>query len=193
MGRAWAVMERVDAPDYDEPDKNYMTRWRVVSVPWFGLYVHRLDKPDPRPTLHDHPWAFLSLVLRGGYTEDVGIRPQGCDDCPVTGRWARSWRQGSFHRMRKADAHAITALRRSPTWTLLLVGRRHQPEPSWGYWDDQGWTPFDEHPHAAEFVAAEAARRRIGPDAGTRRSPERQRAPRFVAVLRRIAARRGYR
>jgi hypothetical protein len=189
MGQAWAVMERVDAPDYDEPDENYMTRWRVVSVPWFGLYVHRLNKPDPRPTLHDHPWPFLSLVLRGGYTEDVGIRPPGCDDCPVSGRRARSWRRGSIHRMRRTDAHAITELRRSPTWTLLLVGRRHRHEPSWGYWDEDGWTPFDEHPHAADFAAAEEARRRTAASAGE----ERQGRPRFVAILRKISARRGYR
>lgn len=166
--RAWAFMERVDAPDYDEPHENYMTRWRVISVPWFGLYIHRLSKPDPRPTLHDHPWPFLSLVLRGGYTEDLGTRAGGAGPSraggtdapsPVTGRRQRAWRRGSIHRMRKTDAHTITRLHRSPTWTLVLVGRRH-PEPSWGYWDTNGWTRWDQHPHAADFAAAEATRRR---------------------------------
>jgi hypothetical protein len=154
-------MERVDAPDYDQPHENYMTRWRVIAVPWFGLYVHRLDKPDPRPTLHDHPWPFLSLILRGGYTEEVGVRSEGESSSPVVGRRSRSWRHGSSHRLRKSDAHTITGLRRTPTWTLVLVGRRARPEPSWGYWDEEGWIPFDRHPHAADFAAAEAARRRI--------------------------------
>jgi len=182
-------MERVDAPDYDEPEENYMTRWRVLSAPWFGLYLHRIDKPDPRPTLHDHPWPFLSLILRGGYTEDVGLRPPGRETSPVTGRRSRSWRQGSIHRMRKSDAHTITGLRRSPTWTLLLVGRRQPSEPSWGYWDREGWTPFDQHPHAADFAAAEAARRQARqstPDTD-RRGRRRRRGLRAIAVATRKA------
>src|SRR3954449_5709224 len=64
----WAFMERFEVPDYDG-DGNYLTRLRIVQTPWFGVYLHRFDGPDPRPTLHDHPWPFLSFVLRGGYTE----------------------------------------------------------------------------------------------------------------------------
>lgn len=157
MSRAWALLEKVDAPDYDEPDTNYMTRWRVISTPWLGVYIHRLNKPDPRPTLHDHPWPFLSLVLRGGYCEEFAA---GSSDraSPVAERRERSWPAGSVHRMRKTDAHTITSLRRSPTWTLVLAGRRRS-DPSWGYRDESGWTPWDEHPHAAEFAAALATRR----------------------------------
>lgn len=184
MTRHWALMERVDAPDYDEPEQNYMTRWRVIAAPWFGLYVHRLAKPDPRPTLHDHPWPFISFVLRGGYTEDVGTRPDAERSSPVTGRRTRSWRPGSCHLMRKDDAHAITALRRSPTWTVLLVGKRQRPEPSWGYWDDDGWTAWDRHRHAADFAAAEAARRQSRSDASPRhRSWYRRGVSALVAAL----------
>jgi hypothetical protein len=167
MSRAWALLERVDAPDYDEPDENYMTRWRVFSTPWLGLYIHRLDKPDPRPTLHDHPWPFLSLVMRGGYREDFAAC-SGCDRAsPAVRRRTRSWPPGSVHRMRKTDTHTITSLRRSPTWTLVLVGRRH-PEPSWGYREDTGWTPWDEHPHATEFANALAQRQRASSQAEVR-------------------------
>lgn len=155
MSRAWALLDRVDAPSIDDPNENHMTRWRIVATPWFGLYIHRIATPDPRPTLHDHPWPFISLILRGGYIEDFGIRDHKAG--PLTGITTRSWRAGSIHRMRKTDAHVITRLHRSLTWTLLVVGRR-RPEPSWGYWDYDGWTPFDEHPHALEFAEATAAR-----------------------------------
>lgn len=64
----WAFMQRFEIPNYDS-EGNYLTRWRVVQTPWFGIYVHRFDGPDPRPTLHDHPWNFQSLVLVGGYVE----------------------------------------------------------------------------------------------------------------------------
>lgn len=33
--------------------------------------VHRILTPDATPFLHDHPFGYLSLVVRGGYTEQV--------------------------------------------------------------------------------------------------------------------------
>jgi hypothetical protein len=152
MSRRWAFMERTDAPDYDHPERNYLTRWRIVQTPWFGLYVHRIDGPDPRSTLHDHPWPFVTLVLKGGYAEDLGVR--ATRGGPITRRRPRAWRRGSIHRMRKTDAHTITSV---TTWTLVLTGRR-RPEPAWGYWDNAGFTLWGQHPHAAEF--AEALKRR---------------------------------
>jgi hypothetical protein len=90
-------------------------------------------------------------------TEEVGIRTGRDRRGLIVGRRLRSWRPGSVHRMRKSDPHTITWLHRTPTWTLMLVGPR-APEPSWGYWDETGWTPHDQHPHHDEFAAAQAAR-----------------------------------
>ena len=36
-----------------------------------GVLVHALDGPDPGLDLHDHPWSFVTIVLRGGYSEKV--------------------------------------------------------------------------------------------------------------------------
>lgn len=140
----WAFMERFEVPDYDHPERNYLTRWRVVQTPWFAVCLHRFDGPDPRPTLHDHPWPFLSIVLRGGYQEVTSYTlPLGHSVEHVNVKQA-------------TDLHYIRRLHRTPTWTLMLVGRRRR---TWGYRDRDGtWTPFDEHPHAAEFDAAMAAR-----------------------------------
>lgn len=139
----WALMEKFEVPDYDHPQRNYLTRWRLIQTPWAAVYLHRMDGPDPRATLHDHPWHFVSIILRGGYHERT----------PTTE--ARRWGAGSVHRMRATDAHSIRGLFREPTWTLLLVGKRRR---EWGYIDDDGWTRFDLHPHAVEFDRAMAAR-----------------------------------
>lgn len=158
----WAFMQRYDVPDYDDWTVDYMTRWRVFGTPWCGFYIHRINRPDPRRTLHDHPWPFLSFVLRGGYVERFGLRAKGDRIGPIREVMRRTRRWGSVRFMRKTDAHAIVELRRSPTWTLVFVGRR-RPEPSWGYWADPGsggFTPFDEHPHAAEVEEAVAGRLR---------------------------------
>jgi hypothetical protein len=163
MSTKWALFERAAAPDVDNPDEDYMVRLRLVQTPWFGICIHRINTPDnARPIPHTHPWWFASFILRGGYTECFERRDR-------TGRLLRHWprrsrRAGRAHVVRASDAHTITHLHRSPTWTLVLVGRR-RPEPSWGYWDRDSFTPWDEHPYAERFAAALAARR------GSRRQP----------------------
>lgn len=148
----WAFMERFEIPDLDNPERNYLTRWRLIQTPWFGIYLHRMDGPDSRPTLHDHPWPFISFILRGGYDERVRTEPD------ETGFWRAYLRPVRWINVKSAlDLHSIRRLHRTPTWTLMLVGPRRR---IWGYLDDDGtWTPFDQHLHSAEFDAAMAARR----------------------------------
>lgn len=148
----WAFMQRFEVPDYDT-DGIYLTRWRVIQTPLFGVYVHRFYGPDPRPTLHDHPWNFLSLVLRGGYTE---FTPDPADSYVYAfPRQVRRW-----NRKRATDLHWISELGRVPTWTLMLVGRRKRV---WGYVEPDGtWTRFDEHPYNEQFQNALARRAGVG-------------------------------
>lgn len=143
----WAFMQKFEVPDYDEPERNYLTRWRLIQTPWFGIYLHKLDGPDPRPTLHDHPWGFLSLILRGGYAE-WRLDPNTGDEVRREHRW--------LNRLRAFDAHSIVHLFRVPTWTLMFVGARRR---RWGYVEPVGegrhiWTAFDLHSHNDEFLAA---------------------------------------
>lgn len=149
----WAFMERFVIPNFDTDEENYLVRWRIVQTPWFAVYLHRIGTPDSRPTLHDHPWDFLALVLCGGYIE------RRLD--PVTMTVNEAHRVRWVNRMRTHDAHAIVRLLRVPTWTLCLVGARRR---TWGYlepWGDNEWrwTEFDRHFHAAEFDRAMARRR----------------------------------
>lgn len=157
----WAFMDRFEVPQY-EGDGVYLTRWRIVQTPWGGLYLHRMEGPDPRATLHDHPWSFLSLILRGGYVE------RRLD--PMTMRVDEGHRVRWWNRMRATDAHSIRSLLRVPTWTLLLVGKRRRTwgyleGPAWQHWEVQGntgrwwWTEFNRHQHNDEFVAALARRK----------------------------------
>lgn len=151
----WAWMDRFEVPQYDG-DGIYLTRWRVIQTPLGGLYVHRYTGPDPRPTLHDHPWRFLSIVLRGGYVE------RRLDPVTMTVDEEHVVRHVNY--VRAGDAHSIRRLLRPTTWTLLLVGRRVR---TWGYLerfsplDDGGewmWTEFSKHAHNDEFIAALARR-----------------------------------
>lgn len=141
----WAFMKRFDLLNYDD-DGFYLRRLRIIQTPFFGLYLHRFEGPDPRPTLHDHPYPFLSIILRGGYVERrLNTHSHDVDEQHVVRR---------FNRMRPTDAHAIISLLRNPTWSILLVGRRVR---EWGYWEPDWsvrgrwtWTVFDQHYHAYE-------------------------------------------
>ena len=138
----WAFMESFTVPHYDDPKQTYLWRLRIVQTPLFGIYLHRLGTPDPRDTLHDHPWPFLSLVLRGGYTEFVRGRTT----------YAEPRRVRVLNVKRLRDAHWISELDRTPTWTLMFVGRRQRV---WGYWDRDGtFTEYDLHPFNDEFQRA---------------------------------------
>jgi hypothetical protein len=153
----WAFMERFEVPNYDE-EGNYLTRWRILQTPWFAFYLHRFDGPDPRPTLHDHPFNFTAVVLRGGYVE----RRLN----PATLEVDENHMIRFFNRVKAGDAHSIRRLLRYPTWTFLFVGRRVR---QWGYVEPIGesmengwvWMPFDVHHHNLEFQEALARRKKI--------------------------------
>ena len=48
-----------------------MVRYRLLDTRWGGLYVHHFLRSDQDRDLHDHPWHFTSLILWGGYVEEL--------------------------------------------------------------------------------------------------------------------------
>lgn len=110
----------------------YLSRWWLIKTPWGGIAVHRIAAPDARPTLHDHPFAFVAFVLWGG-----GYIERRLD--PKTMRVDEHHRVRRVNRMRTHDAHSITALASPVVWTLLLVGPHRR---TWGFIEPVG---PDEH------------------------------------------------
>lgn len=49
-------------------DDVYMIRYFVIKSRWLNLYIHRFMRSD-RDDLHDHPWNFVTYLVRGAYTE----------------------------------------------------------------------------------------------------------------------------
>lgn len=129
--RRWAIWKRFTI--YKE-DEIYLDRLRLVQTPWFGVYLHKIYKPDEDRAVHDHPWAFASWVLRGGYTETFVPAPRQW--VSTTGHVSRSqtWRRWSFHRMGLQSAHQIVKVQ-PKTVTLVLVGRKKK---DWGFWPEPG-------------------------------------------------------
>jgi hypothetical protein len=127
----WALGRRFDIMDANDPTQLYLRRWRLIQTPWFALYLHKVLLPDDDRHMHDHPYNFSSLVLRGGYKEVV--------DYGDGWSWGRSHKAGSIHHMKAEWLHKIVSLKRVPTWTLLFVGRRRR---TWGFWTENGWVAW---------------------------------------------------
>lgn len=135
----WAFMAKMTIPC--ENGLVYLVRWRLVQTPWFGVYLHDLLEPDSDRDPHDHPWNFISIVLRGGYLERfyeqrVGFQQKTRDQV---------WRRWSWHRMGTDHAHMIRTVE-PRTKTLILTGRRSR---NWGFWTDDGWVAWQNYEKAA--------------------------------------------
>ena len=136
-------MQKLEIPSQRNPDDTYLLRLRLVQTPWFGIYLHKINEDDGSRLLHDHPWPFISLLLRGSYEE---IRD-------YSGRVHTVRR---FNKKKTTDLHSIMSLSRCPVWTLMFVGRRQR---EWGFVAPDGtWTVWHESP--AEEVYKQRAERK---------------------------------
>lgn len=116
----------------------FLNRWGLCHERIGGFYLHHIAGPDPGMDLHDHPWSFVSIVLRGGYTELRARVFSDVHDPPVTSA-RRRW---SVKFTGLLDAHRIT-LAAPGTWTLVLRGPTRRV---WGFYPPDGrveWTAYD--------------------------------------------------
>lgn len=107
----------------------YLDRWGIEWKRLGGIFVHRMDGPDPDKDLHDHPWQFVSLILWGGYVErraDTRRLDYRLDYSRQTVR-----RPGSVRSLRLDEAHTIKRLNRGSSWSLVIHGPNVRP---WGFY-----------------------------------------------------------
>ena len=105
----------------------YLVRLHLVKAPSWAVMLHWILRPDPHPDPHDHPVPFLSIVLRGGYTEWT---PAGLVRRRV--RWIGT---DSVHRIVEVDPGTVT---------LAINGRARTDRP-WGFHTPQGFVPWREY------------------------------------------------
>lgn len=127
----WAIWHKEVIVDIDG-ESPYLTRRRIVMTPWFSLYAHQIHRADWDRALHDHPWAFISLVWRGGYVEECVDIPAG----QTYGYGTKYERYRGLFTIRSTPltrAHRISVVKPN-TRTLVLTGRRRH-DSGWGFWE----------------------------------------------------------
>lgn len=136
----------------------YMARYWLVKPRWWtlgcGARIHAICRPDTDRHLHDHPWAFLTVVLKGGYFEHRPLYesfPAYNETEPTLTRWHGPGsillrRASARHRLDLARAwrERVSVLERSwqPAWTLFIFGPRVQ---TWGFYTATGKVAWDEY------------------------------------------------
>lgn len=113
----------------------YLTRWtiwgkRFSDTPRHNVFLHLFHRGDAEPYFHDHPWAFWSLILWGGYWEHS---EQG-----------RIW-YGPLSLIRRPAhwAHRVELPEGRRCWTLIWCGPKTR---SWGFHcPERGWIGWREH------------------------------------------------
>lgn len=141
----------------------YLTRWGIRTR-WFSIYIHRFDGPDPGHDLHDHPWAFTSYILRGGYTEQrnniwTASAAAWYDVSHHFGGVKRGWMSrhygfGARNHMPLDACHRITKVEPG-TLTLVICG---PVRCTWGFYAPYEFIEHNDYDHPDRSLVAEFPR-----------------------------------
>lgn len=135
MGRKRIVMDR-------QSNEPYLERYYVFlkDRTWFpfNVFVHKFLKGDP-DDVHDHPWPYVTLILRGGYYEWTAEFDQNNFKVGETKHWRgpghfRICSANSFHRIELKPG--VTA------WTLFMPGPQRR---EWGFLVNNKWVQHEQY------------------------------------------------
>jgi hypothetical protein len=121
----------------------YLWRLTIVKCRSFSVMLHHFLSSDD-DCLHDHPWPFVSIILRGGYWEFSHRFEQDGRLCSDAGRW---YGPGSVLARRANWAHRIEIDHERPCWTLVITGARWR---EWGFFTKFGWIHWRRYSHARD-------------------------------------------
>lgn len=94
------------------------------------MKVHNILESDDA-CLHNHPWAFVSIILKGGYTE---VSKELYCDYPGKEYNKVYYGPGSILYRKANWAHRLDLTK--PVWTLVFTFKRVQ---DWGFFTPNGF------------------------------------------------------
>lgn len=157
-----------------DEENPYMLRWYVIPRnPLLNIYIHKFLRSDEDRALHDHPWWFASLVLKGSYWEHRADRPITGKSRRMAGSIAfrrptaghrveleaeitdvsREYLQWSFDDPRRPytsvvvnqdGSYRVLEKIEHPVWTLIVTGPRVR---EWGFLCANGWKQWRDFVH----------------------------------------------
>jgi hypothetical protein len=125
---------------------DYMRRW-MVSTPFFSVRLHHILRSDYDRAMHDHPWWFRSLILRGRYRElslsrGVAFTCLGLGADPVAHATSEVFSPGMINARNATDPHLLLLEDGATVWTLCITGPARR---DWGFFVlGKGWVSHRE-------------------------------------------------
>ena len=134
-GRKLVIMDRIN----DEPylERYYLFLKDRKRFP-FNVFLHKFLKSDP-DDVHDHPWGYFTLILKGGYYEWI---PQFDASGKKIGEMARWCGPGHFRVCSANSFHRIELDPSVECWTLFMPGPQKR---EWGFLTKGKWVQHEEY------------------------------------------------
>jgi hypothetical protein len=122
LGRKRIIYDRVNNEPYLE--RFYLFLKERNRFP-FNVFLHKFLKGDP-DDVHDHPWPYATLILKGGYYEYT----PNFEDGQMVGE-TKHWRGPGHFRICCSNSYHRIELRPGITaWTLFMPGPKQR---DWGF------------------------------------------------------------
>jgi len=149
LGRKRIITDRLNNEPYLE--RYYLFLKERERFP-FNVFLHKFLKGDP-DDVHDHPWPYATLILKGGYYEWV---PEFNSLGHKIGE-IRHWRgPGHFRTCSPESYHRIELKPGVTAWTLFMPGP-HKRE--WGFL--VGKDPQTDWEHNESYLTRRSSTRSI--------------------------------
>ena len=124
IGRYRLIPDRRTGADYMH--RYYLFLKDRKTFP-FNVMLHKIVRSDD-PFMHDHPWPFVTVVLKGGYWEHSFDK---------NGNEVKNWKgPGSVIKRSAKEYHWLELDNEQPAITLFFVGSQQR---DWGFLDNDEW------------------------------------------------------
>jgi len=135
VGRKRIVMDRQN----DEPylERYYLFLKDRKRFP-FNVFLHKFLKSDP-DDVHDHPWPYATLILKGGYYEWTPVFDSKGKMIAETCTWRGA---GHFRTSSANSYHRIELDPNITAWTLFMPGPQKR---EWGFLVKNTWIHNDKY------------------------------------------------
>lgn len=108
---------------------------RVLQHLGIAIRVHEILRSDLGRDPHDHPWAYVTVILKGRYCE----QRYDANGVLISSKWHGP---GSVLFRRAADLHRLTLPSAYAVTTLFITGRYRQ---KWGFMTPAGKVAHNEY------------------------------------------------
>lgn len=115
---------------------------RLMQHLGIAVRVHEILRSDTGRDPHDHPWPYVTVVLRGGYIEHTYDERGEWIDEKWHGPGSILFRRAKSLHMLELLKHDFDGTIEEPATTLFITGRYAQ---GWGFMTKAGKVPHKEY------------------------------------------------